>query len=340
MKYVILNRPHANSRYQEGVLRLARAECINMLRRFGVETPVEIVRRMGADFLEFETDALNQAAVDCLSAHSHLMLLFEERSDGSLLPLAGQKPPYLLEDLPFVQKYKGKTNEAFTMHLINQAHMASDFWQEDHLSLLDPMCGRGTTLFQAVNRGFCVVGAEIHGAEVEECGGFFKRYLEFHHIKHSQKKRSLTLNGKGVPVNEFSFSGDAQAYKAGDVRTLQLVTCDSVNLQKLMPRAKYHLIVADLPYGVQHAPGAQGKKAAPFEETLANNLRVWRDLLLPGGAMALSYNINTLPTGRVRQLMEQAGLTVCDGEGYDGLEHWVEQAITRDAAVAVRPAGK
>ena len=338
MKYVILNRPHANSRYQEGVLRLSCAETANMLRRFGVDAPVDIVRRMGADFLEFEADALHEPLIRCLSAHSHLMLLFEGREDGSLVPLAGQRAPYLREDLPFVQKYKGKTNEAFTMHLINQAHMASAFWQEERLSLLDPMCGRGTTLFQAVNRGFCATGAEIHGAEAEECGAFFKRYLEFHHIKHSQKKRSLTLNGKGVPLNEFSFAGDAEAYKAGDVRTLQLLTCDSVNLQKLMPRTKYHLMVADLPSGVQHAPGAQGKRAAPFEETLENNLRVWRELLLPGGAMALSFNVNTLPTARVRELMERCGLLVCRGEGYDGLEHWVEQAITRDAAVAVRPA--
>ena len=51
-------------------------------------------------------------------------------------------------------KYKGKTNEAFTMHLINQALCAAKLPEGRPVTLLDPMCGRGTTLFQAVNRGF------------------------------------------------------------------------------------------------------------------------------------------------------------------------------------------
>ena len=35
-------------------------------------------------------------------------------------------------------------------------------------------------------------------------------------------------------------------------------------------------------------------------------------------------------------MMAEAGLDVADGPAYEGLEHWVEQAITRDVAVAVR----
>ena len=50
--------------------------------------------------------------------------------------------------------------------------------------------------------------------------------------------------------------------------------------------------------------------------------------------MALAFHVNTLPADRVRGLMEEAGLEDMRGEGYDGLAHFVEQAITRDLAVA------
>ena len=333
MDYTILIRPHRNQRYQEGVVRLSRAELINQLRRLGEEGTVEAGRRVGGDFLDFACRPLGGEEVALLSSHSHLQMLFERRADGLLLPLCGEKSAYLGEDLAYVQKYKGKTNEAFTMHLINQALCASDFWKSSRVELLDPMCGRGTTLFQAINRGFCATGAEIHPAEIEECAGYFKRYLEVHRVKHAQVRRSLTLEGKGVPVTEYSFAGDAEAFRAGDTRALRLIACDALKLPALLRKQRFHLIVADLPYGVQHAPGAQGRKTAPFEEIAAQSLCAWRKLLAPGGAMALSFNVHTLPAERVRRLMEQAGLEVMRGEGFDGLEHFVEQAIMRDVAV-------
>lgn len=333
MNYTILIRPHRNRRYQEGVVRLSRAELINLLRRLGAEGTVEVRRCAGGDFLDFACGPLGEEDVALLSSHSHLQMLFERREDGLLLPLCGEKGAYLGEDLAYVQKYKGKTNEAFTMHLLNQALCASDFLRCPRVELLDPMCGRGTTLFQAINRGFCATGAEIHPAEIEECAGYFKRYLEFHRVKHAQTRRSLTLEGKGVPVTEFSFAGDAEAFRAGDTRSLRLMACDSLKLPVLLRKQRFHLIVADLPYGVQHAPGAQGKRTAPFEEIAAQSLCAWRKLLAPGGAMALSFNVHTLPAERVRGLMEQAGLEVMRGEGFDGLEHFVEQAIVRDVAV-------
>ena len=37
------------------------------------------------------------------------------------------------------------------------------------------------------------------------------------------------------------------------------------------------------------------------------------------------------------RLMEAAGLEVLRGGAYDGFAHWVEQAITRDIAIAKKP---
>ena len=52
--------------------------------------------------------------------------------------------------------------------------------------------------------------------------------------------------------------------------------------------------------------------------------------------LSVETGLNTLKLEFVREAMEEAGLKVMRGEGYDGLEHWVEQAISRDVAVAVR----
>lgn len=333
MNYTILLRPHRNRRYQEGVVRLSRAELLNLLARQGIEAAVTANARPGGDFLDFACEGLTEAALDGLSVHSHLQLLCQAREDGSLMPLRGEAPALLGEELAYVPKYKGKTNEAFTMHLINQALCAAKLPEGRPVTLLDPMCGRGTTLFQAVNRGFWATGAEIHAAEIEECDGYFRRYLETGRFKHARKKGSLTCQGRGVPVTEFTFARDAAAFKAGDTRSLRLIACDGTRLPELLKKERFSLIVADLPYGVQHAPGEQGKKTAPFEEVVAKSVAAWKRLLAPGGAMALAFNVNTLPADRVRGLMEGAGLEVMRGEGYDGLAHFVEQAITRDLAV-------
>ena len=119
MNYTILLRPHRNRRYQEGVVRLSRAELLNLLARQGIETAVTANARPGGDFLDFACEGLTEAALDGLSVHSHLQLLCQAREDGSLMPLRGEAPALLGEELAYVPKYKGKTNEAFTMHLIN-----------------------------------------------------------------------------------------------------------------------------------------------------------------------------------------------------------------------------
>lgn len=334
MNYTLLLRPHRNRRYQEGVARLSRAELINLLSRQGIDAQVASSERLGGDWLDFSCETLSDAALDALSAHSHLQLLFEARTDGTLLPLRGEAPACLGWDLAYVPKYKGKTNEAFTMHLINQALCAASLPAGKAVTLLDPMCGRGTTLFQAVNRGLCATGAELHDREIEECDSYFRRYLEQARVKHTRQKSSLTCQGKGVPAVQFTFARDADAFRAGETLSLRLIACDGTRLSGLLKKERFSLIVADLPYGVQHAPGAQGKKTAPFEEVVAASVAEWKRLLVPGGAMALAFNVNTLPAEKVRGLMEAAGLQVMRGEGYDGLAHFVEQAITRDVAVA------
>ena len=255
-----------------------------------------------------------------LSRHSLLYALFERREDGALLALFGREAPCVGGDLPGILKYKGKTNEVFTQLLINLAWLAGNMPEKAHL--FDPMCGRGTTLFVALNRGWDATGSDIDRAALREAEQFFKRYLEYHRFKHTTKRGSLTLRGKkSAPYTAFTLP-------AG---TLRLAEAEAARAREAFGAGTFDLLCADLPYGVQHGANM------PLEALLRLALPAWAETLKHGAAMALSFNAQTLPARKVRALLAGAGLRVLEGGPYDHFEHWVEQAVTRDIAVAVRP---
>ncbi len=144
-----------------------------------------------------------------------------------------------------------------------------------------------------------------------------------------------TRGREAALLHEFAFAAEPERFKAKDTRALTMAAVPAGKLGLIYKKQCCHLIVSDLPYGVQHAPGG-GRKAPSLEDMLYEALPVWTDLLHTGGAMALSFNVNTLRPEMVRGMMAEVGLDVMDGPAWNGLEHWVEQAITRDVAVAVR----
>ena len=336
MKYVILPRPHANSRYQAGALKLARAEAAALLKKCGVDTTVSPCAVAGVDGLTFEAGSLDARALDGVSRCAHLYLLCVDH-DGLLEPVCGPRRAALGGDLSAVLKYKGKTNEVFTAFLLNMALCASDCDPDGALTVLDPMCGRGTTLFTALNAGYDAVGVDRDDATVNEGLNYFTRYLSYHHIRHTSDTRSLTAGGKeACAMRRVSFAADPQAGRQGEKRTLQMARFEGENLNKAFKKPMCDLIVCDLPYGVQHAPGAKKGAIPTMEDMLYDNLAAWVGCLRTGGAVAVAFNTNTLKTDMARGLMAEAGLDVVFDPDYDGLDHWVEQAITRDIAVAVR----
>lgn len=335
MKYLCLLRPHSNGRYQEAAVPLALSETRLLAAKAGREIEPELKEEMGLQWIRFECEELGEKGVSELARSAHIHLLSEQHEGGMMKPLRSAETAFLGEDLPYILKYKGKTNETFTKYIINLALCASGFEGGERLKLLDPMCGRGTTLFEALNRGWDAAGTDVQAADVDEAGKFFKKYLEYHRIKHSISKKSMTAKGKEAAVMQvFEFAKDNQAFKAGDTRTLRTMSADSSKINALGMKKEFHLIATDLPYGVQHGPG--GARGKSLEQMVRDVLPAWREALVPGGAMALSFNTNTLKLDFVRGAMEEAGLKVMSGAGYDGLAHWVEQAITRDVAVAVR----
>ena len=333
MTYAFLLYPHANVRYRQSLLQLAVQELAMTLSALGREAEVIPKEMGGATFLTFEAAKLTERDMRMLSQLASIYMLFA-MEDGKLTPLARTHPNYIGEDLPALLKYKGKTNEMFTDTMLTMALAASAFMpvHDSQLVVCDPMAGRGTTLMLALRRGYHGVGIEIGKADVKEAADYMTRYLEFHRIKYKRTDSALTVRGQvGGRENKFVFSDSAEHFKDGDTRTLRLICGDTREAEALLKPNSVHLMVTDAPYGVQK--GTAGRQDS-IGGTIAAALPGWFDVLKSGGVLAMSFNTHVTRREGLVRLFEKAGFEIVQTAN---LEHWVEQAISRDVILARKP---
>lgn len=333
MTYAFLLYPHANIRYRQSLLQLAVQELSMTLSALGREAEVVPQKMGGAMFLTFEAAKLTERDMRMLSQLASVYMLFE-MEDGKLTTLERTHPNYVGEDLPALLKYKGKTNEMFTDTMLTMALAASAFTpvHDSQLVVCDPMAGRGTTLMLALRRGYHGVGIEIGKADVKEAADYMTRYLEFHRIKYKRTDSALTVRGQvGGRENKFVFSDSAEHFKDGDTRTLRLICGDTREAEALLKPNSVHLMVTDAPYGVQK--GTAGRQDS-IGGTIAEALPGWFDVLKSGGVLAMSFNTHVTRREGLVRLFEKAGFEIVQTAN---LEHWVEQAISRDVILARKP---
>ena len=333
MTYAFLLYPHANIRYRQSLLQLAVQELSMTLSALGREAEVVPQKMGGAMFLTFEAAKLTERDMRMLSQLASVYMLFE-MEDGKLTTLERTHPNYVGEDLPALLKYKGKTNEMFTDTMLTMALAASAFMpvHDSQLVVCDPMAGRGTTLRLALRRGYHGVGIEIGKADVKEAADYMTRYLEFHRIKYKRTDSALTVRGQvGGRENKFVFSDSAEHFKDGDTRTLRLICGDTREAEALLKPNSVHLMVTDAPYGVQK--GTAGRQDS-IGGTIAAALPGWFDVLKSGGVLAMSFNTHVTRREGLVRLFEKAGFEIVQTAN---LEHWVEQAISRDVILARKP---
>ncbi|MBR4038629.1 MAG: hypothetical protein IKJ11_00855 [Clostridia bacterium] len=332
MKYTFLLYPHQNVRYRQSLRQLAEQELLMTLRALGHACEVKPTEMGGAPALAFEAENLTERDMRMLSQMANVYVMFAHEA-GGLAALERLHPDYIGEDLPALLKYKGKTNEMFTDTMLTMALVSSGFidMHDSDLTVCDPMAGRGTTLMLALRRGYNGVGIEIGKADVKEACDYMTRYLEFHRIKHKKTESSLTVKGKaGGRETKFVFSDTPEHYKAGDTRSLRMILGDTRDMLALLKAKSVHLMVTDIPYGVQK--GTAGKQDS-IGGTLKAALPAWHDALKPGGVLAMSFNTYVTKREQLEQMCALAGFEIVET---GNLEHWVEQAINRDVILARR----
>jgi SAM-dependent methyltransferase len=339
-QYLLLPAPSANRVYADGAAAMVRAEHGELGGalggRFGTVEPENVA---GVEYLTFEAEALTGADLALLGLTSAFYALFER--DGALLrPVAVPSPERYPSDLLTILKYQGKTNEQFTRLLLNVTAASTTRplgVLDGSLRVLDPVCGRGTTLSQAAMYGLDAVGIDLDGKDFELYNTFLTTWLKEHRLKHraatTPVRREKALFAKKY---EAVFAPDKESYSAGDTQSVTFFQADTLKTPALVRPGTIDVLVGDLPYGVQHGSrGPQGLLRSPME-LLDAALPGWAGALRPGGALGLAWNIKVAPRGAVAEALTSVGLTVLDGPGYDDLRHRVDRAITRDVIVARR----
>lgn len=244
--------------------------------------------------------------------------------EGPLLrPLETGFQPMLPLDLVTTRRYRGKTNELFTHFLCNLARFSSDFADQpwSNLSLFDPLMGGGTTLFTGLVLGAAqVAGIEQATEDVKSTATFFSQYLQQERLSHKMQPERLKRLGL-----RWTFTIGKKA-----TQQCQLVNGDTGEAPALLPGFKPHLIVADLPYGIQH----QGQLTA----LLTAAVPVWVAMLRHGGVLVLAWDATRFPRSTlVETLSILPELTVYNTPPYDQLAHGVDRVIKqRDVIVARR----
>jgi SAM-dependent methyltransferase len=355
-RYAFLILPSHNRVYADAAPAMARAELAVLSAALPdgaiADDSVAETAIGGVPYVTFEADELSDADAALLANLSALYALFEVTgATGSelLRPVPLRRLDRFDDDLLTILKYQGKTNEQFTKLLLNVTLASSAFAAElagpgdRRLAVLDPLCGRGTTLNQALMYGFDAYGADLDARDVETYAAFIQRWLKDKRLKH-QADFSPVRRDRRVIARRLTaeFAATKDEYKAGDVQRLEVLDLDTTRIGDFFRKGSVDLVVADLPYGVQHGsqtPGGERGRAlarSPLD-LLRSAAPVWAKALRPGGALGVSWNTFVARREDAAEALAAAGLEVLDSAPYHAFRHRVDQAINRDILIAMAP---
>ncbi|HEX3777926.1 MAG TPA: hypothetical protein VHV51_25835 [Polyangiaceae bacterium] len=335
-RYALLIAPSQNRVYGASATNLTIAE-LGVFNAAFFENALQQISATtlgSVDYVTFSAPLLDARAIALLSNLSSLFALFELEHE-KLIPIELARADRFDSDLISIQKYSGKTNEHFTKLLLNVTLAASAFGSEfpgRKFRILDPLCGRGTTLNQALTYGFDAAGIELDKKDFEAYATFIQRYVKDKRLKHSAQLGHV----KGERKLDLTFAPDKAAHKSGQTVSLSVVNADTARTVEVLPPRSFDLIVTDAPYGVQHASHGEERLARAPSELLERALPVWFEMLRPGGALGIAWNTRVLRREALAKLLTDPGFQVQTGAPYTGFEHAVDHAIVRDLMVATK----
>jgi hypothetical protein len=348
--YALLLLPSANRVYAESAVELTVAELdvFNAAVLDGRLSDIIPATIGGVPYVTFAAPALTGRDIAYLSNASAAYALFEreaDRSDGDRLrPLELTRLDQFDDDLVTIQKYPGKTNEQFTKLLLNVTLLSSDSataMLDRRLRVLDPLCGRGTTLNQVLTYGYDAAGLDLDSKDFEAYSGFLKTYLKRKRIKHQVLEDGPVRRERKVVARRLRITMGAtkESYRAGDTLNLDVVNADTIAATDFFRDNSFDAIVADAPYGIQHGSqtGPKGLRRSPLD-LLTQATPGWVRLMRPGAALGMSWNTFVARREEAAAVLSQAGLVVLEEGPYARLRHRVDQAINRDILIARKPA--
>jgi hypothetical protein len=344
MNYLILQNPGHNRVYYNAADKLALAELKLASEKLSTNcNEIQIASIENIRYLSIETkDELSNSDLDILSRLSFVFAIFTfEKINNKhyLAPIKKYEYEYIDSKISNLLKYPGKTNELFTKMMVNVALLSSDFNYSDNIMLLDPIAGKGTTLYESAVYGFNSYGIELETKFVHESNIFFKKYLENEHIKHKSNTRQIFSKGKKEVINlhEFEYALTKEDFKDKKTKKLGFINGNTLEAYKYFKKESFHLIVGDLPYGIAHGNKGKNKTGSITRnpsELLEASLPEWGKVLLKGGVIVMAWNSFLVSRQKLSELFKANGFEVLSQNPYDEFEHMVDKSIKRDIVVA------
>ncbi len=335
--YIILANPGHNRIYFDTALQIAKTELHTMANKRQINIhDIEEVSIGSAFGIKFcvETELLKED-LEMITSLSIYYAIFKEVSDGHLLPLLPTDFHVFPESIVQILKYAGKTNEQFTRLLVNIA-MSNCDTNSKKKTLLDPMCGKGTTLYEGLIRGLDVKGTDMNKKWIQEIQIFIVRYLKEGKFKHkAQKINQADASGKAHAQGmQVKMAPTKETFNEQDSITFTVLNADAKEVDKFIKSKSCDMIVCDLPYGVQHGTKHSQSKIERkplhiLEEAIPN----WRKVIRTKGSIVLAFNEYTMKYKEIASVLEQNQFEVVDYSAYGSFIHRVDQAINRNIIV-------
>ena len=331
-KYAILYNPGHNRVYFKAAQALSATELELAAKKLkAVPENISGETLGGLPYLLFETAIpLFPEDLALISRLSFVYGIYELKGEA-LIPLDKAANHYFeSEDITTILKYNGKTNELFTRLALNAAIFSSAFNIGDELNILDPLCGKGTTMFEALLNGYNAYGVETEERVLHEGTVFFKKYLENLRYKHSMHQEKQGMNRYTAKKTKIKIGRGKNDISKEAI----FVSGDTRDTAAFFKKNSMHIIVGDLPYGVQHGSKKDNRgKSRNALPLITEALPAWYSVLKPGGALALAYNLFLIRREEMEQALSNAGFTLTN----HSFVHRVDQAINRDLIIGIKP---
>lgn len=310
----ILISPQAKSAYFKAYIEVALQELSQVL---GItDTEHRAIAAMDFFIIHNPTD-FQACELSQLLRLSFTQGLFEIDGD-KFIPINQQANFLLHDDFVLGSKYRGKTNEHLTQMLINVGLASIDTKNEKNIKLLDPMCGRGTTLLWAMRYGLDAKGIEQDATVLGDVRQSLKKWSKLHRQKHKINEGFIGKNNKKDLGKFLAFNAEEKSMK--------LIIGDSRDADTILKGERFHLMVSDLPYGIQHFTTNNTRNPiAVLEECLP----AWKNALKPGGAIVLAFNSYIPKRDTLIASFEAAGFTAQKFSA----PHRMSESIVRDIVI-------
>ena len=206
----------------------------------------------------------------------------------------------------------------------------------ERLRLLDPVCGRGTTLNRAALHGIDAFGIELDQRDVAAYDTFVTTWLQDKRLKHTVE-RSTLRKGRAVarpPRHDHLRRVEGSGHRTGSSTSSTTTAGRPATTTR---RARSTCSWATCPTACSTAPPRTARWPAARRRSSPRPCRCGATSCAPAAGVALAWNRRTLPAPAAGGAGHRRPASRWPTPDDDRFVHRVDRSITRDVLVGCRP---